>query len=201
MLLLEEQIASAGPIPGEPTQPVFEMMKGAISRFKNVIKDLTDIAKIQRDIDGEPEQVNIQKVFEEVKGNLQELLDRALAQVEVDFENAPHISFSKKNLYSILYNLTSNAIKYKAKDRAPKVVLTTSKVDGYILLTVEDNGLGISKDNVSKLFTLFKRFHTHVDGTGMGLYIVKRMIDNANGFIKVSSQEGKGTTFQLYFKN
>jgi two-component system CheB/CheR fusion protein len=201
MLLLEEQIGSAGPIPGEPTQPVFDMMKGAISRFKNVIKDLTDIAKIQRDIGGEPEQVNIKEVFEEVKGNLQELLDDEQAEVEVDFENAPHISFSKKNLYSILYNLTSNAIKYKARDRAPKVALTTSKVDGYVLLTVEDNGLGISKDNVSKLFTLFKRFHTHVDGTGMGLYIVKRLIDNANGFIKVNSQEGKGTTFQLYFKS
>lgn len=201
MLLLEEQIASSGPIPGEPTQPVFDMMKGAISRFKNVIKDLTEIAKVQRDIDGEPDQVNVQEVFEEVKSSIQETYDSEDAVIKTDFEQAPEINFSKKNLYSVLYNLVSNAIKYKSKNSVPEIFIKTERTDGYILLTVSDNGLGISQDNISKLFTLFKRFHTHVDGTGMGLYIVKRLVDNANGFIEVESKEGKGTTFKLYFKN
>ncbi|MCX2740775.1 chemotaxis protein CheB [Pontibacter anaerobius] len=200
MLLLEDQIASAGPIPGEPIQPVFEMMKGAISRFNNVIKDLTDIVKVQRDVDGEPEQVEVQEVFEEVKVNMQELIETEHAQFEVNFENAPCINFSKKNLYSVLYNLVSNAIKYKAKGRTPTIVLKTERVDGHVLLTVTDNGLGISEENIAKLFTLFKRFHSHVDGTGMGLYIVKRLVENANGFIQVNSEEGEGTTFKLYFK-
>ncbi|NDK55658.1 chemotaxis protein CheB [Pontibacter fetidus] len=200
MLLLEDQIASAGPIPGEPMEPVFDMMKGAISRFKNVIKDLTDIAKVQRDVDGEVEQVDVKEVFDEVRDNMRELLNSEKAEIEVDFTKAPLIQFSKKNLHSVLYNLLSNAIKYKAKKRHPKVVLNTRRVDGYVLLTVSDNGLGISKANIKKLFTLFKRFHSHVDGTGMGLYIVKRLVDNANGFINVKSEEGKGTTFELYFK-
>jgi two-component system CheB/CheR fusion protein len=67
-------------------------------------------------------------------------------------------------------------------------------------LSVSDNGLGINSDNLSKVFTLFKRFHAHVEGTGMGLYIVKRMIDNAGGRIEVESCLDKGTTFNLYFK-
>ncbi|MBC5772714.1 PAS domain-containing protein [Pontibacter sp. KCTC 32443] len=200
MLLLEEQIESAGPIPGEPTAPVFGMIKGAIRRFKNVIKDLTDIAKVQRDIDGEVEQVDVQEVFKIVKDNMQELLASEKAKFKVDFKEAPQITFSKKNLHSVLYNLISNAVKYKSKDRAPEIEIKTKRIDGYVLLTVKDNGLGISADNISKLFTLFKRFHTHVDGTGMGLYIVKRLIDNANGFIEVKSEVGKGTTFELYFK-
>jgi two-component system, chemotaxis family, CheB/CheR fusion protein len=200
MLLLEDQIASAGPIPGEPVEPVFEMMKGAISRFKNVIKDLTDIAKVQRDVDGEVEQVDVKEVFDEVQDNMQALLENEHAVLEYDFSGAPQINFSKKNLHSVLYNLISNAVKYKAKNRDPKVILKTKRVDGYVLLTVTDNGLGISKANIEKLFTLFKRFHSHVDGTGMGLYIVKRLVDNANGFINVKSEEGKGTTFELYFK-
>ncbi|MEJ8802793.1 chemotaxis protein CheB [Pontibacter sp. H249] len=201
MLLLEEQINSAGPIPGEPTQPVFDMMKGAITRFKNVIKDLTDVAKVQRDVEGEPEQVEVQEVFDKVKESMQELLESEQAELEVNFDKAPQINFSKKNLYSVLYNLVSNAIKYRAKDRVPKVNLRTDRIDGYVLLTVIDNGLGISEENQTKLFTLFKRFHTHVEGTGMGLYIVKRMVDNANGFVKVKSKEGEGTTFELYFKD
>ncbi|WP_299823058.1 chemotaxis protein CheB [uncultured Pontibacter sp.] len=201
MLLLEEQIASAGPIPGEPIQPVFEMMKGAISRFKNVIKDLTDIAKVQRDIDGEPEQVKVEEVFKDVKESVKELLQSENAVIKTDFNEVPYINFSKKNLYSVLYNLTSNSLKYKAKDRVPEVHLKTKRIDGYVLLSITDNGLGISEENVTKLFTLFKRFHTHVDGTGMGLYIVKRMVENANGFVKVKSIEGKGTTFELYFKD
>ncbi|MBC5992257.1 chemotaxis protein CheB [Pontibacter cellulosilyticus] len=200
MLLLEEQIISAGPIPGEPTQPVFDMMKDSISRFKNVIKDLTDIAKVQRDIDGEPEQVEVKEVFKEMEGNIKELLESEQVELSVDFEKAPHVTFSKKNLYSVLYNLVTNSIKYRSEDRVPKVSLRTDRVDGYVLLSVADNGLGISRDNQPKLFTLFKRFHSHVDGTGMGLYIVKRMIDNAGGFIKVKSKEGEGTIFELYFK-
>ncbi|PTX18100.1 two-component system CheB/CheR fusion protein [Pontibacter mucosus] len=200
LLLLEHQVAAAGPIPGEPIQPVFDMMKGAISRFNNVIKDLTDIAKVQRGIDGEPEQVDVQEVFEEVAASMQETIDSEHAQINADFSGAPQIRFSKKNLYSVLYNLISNGIKYKAAGRNPEVTLKTERVDGYVLLTVSDNGLGISRDNQTKLFTLFKRFHAHVDGTGMGLYIVKRLVDNASGYITVRSEEGVGSTFEVYFK-
>jgi two-component system, chemotaxis family, CheB/CheR fusion protein len=200
MLLLEDQIESAGPLPGEPTQPVFEMMKGAINRFKNVIKDLTDIAKVQRNIDGEVEVVNVQEVFKDVEENMREFIDSEHAEIEFDFDDAPQIYFSKKNLHSVLYNLISNAIKYKARNRPPKIVLKTERADDYVMLSVKDNGLGISKENIAKLFILFKRFHSHVDGTGMGLYIVKRLIDNANGSIDVTSREGEGTTFKLYFK-
>ncbi|NEM99093.1 chemotaxis protein CheB [Pontibacter burrus] len=201
MLLLEDQIATAGPIPGEPTGPVFEMMKGAIVRFKNVIQDLTDIAKVQRDIDGEPEHVDVREVFEDVRQSLQDQLSHEKTQVQVDFDAAPKVIFSKKNLHSVLYNLISNAIKYKAKDRDPVISIKTEATDGFIKLSVNDNGLGINPANVSKLFMLFKRFHTHVDGTGMGLYIVKRLIDNSGGYIEVISNEGEGTTFELYFKN
>ncbi|TPE42811.1 chemotaxis protein CheB [Pontibacter mangrovi] len=201
MLLLEDQIVASGPIDGEPTEPVFEMMKGAISRFKNVIKDLTDIAKVQRDTDGGAEQVDVREVFEDVRMDMSETLESEHAQIEIDFEEEPLIKFSRKNLHSVLYNLVSNAIKYKAEDRDPVVKLRTRRIDGYVLLTVEDNGLGISKENQSKLFTLFKRFHAHVDGTGMGLYIVKRLVENANGFIQVQSEEDQGTTFKLYFRS
>lgn len=201
LLLLEEQIESSAPLPGEPTKPLFEMTKNSIRRFKDVIKDLTDIAKVQRDIDGEAELVELQEVFKNVEANTQDLITQAQAQLRIDFNAGSHVNFSRKNLYSILYNLVTNAIKYRSPDRKPQVRIKAQEVDGHILLSVEDNGLGVSEENVAKMFTLFKRFHSHVDGTGMGLYIVKRMMDNAGGKIEVESTEGKGTTFRLYFRH
>ncbi|WP_439883149.1 chemotaxis protein CheB [Pontibacter sp. MBLB2868] len=200
LLLLEDQIESMGQIPGEPTQPVFDMLKDAISRFKNVIKDLTDIAKVQRDTDGGKEKVIIKEVFENVKATMQDHLKQEDAVLTINFDDAPDIIFSKKNLYSVLYNLLSNAIKYRSPDRKPQIDIRSEHIDGYVRLTVRDNGLGLSQDNLSKVFTLFKRFHSHVDGTGMGLYIVKRLMSNAGGKVSVESEEKKGTTFRLYFK-
>ncbi|WP_345158481.1 chemotaxis protein CheB [Pontibacter saemangeumensis] len=199
VLLLEDQIGEAGPLPGMPTEPLFNMVKGSISRFKNVIKDLTDIAKVQRDVDGGAESIELLEVLHNVKLNIQEHINSSDAELQVDFTEASRINFSRKNLYSILYNLVINAINYSAPERKPEISLFTKLEDGYITLTVADNGLGMSEDNLSKIFTLFKRFHAHVDGTGMGLYIVKRIMDNAGGKIEVESEEGIGTTFRLYF--
>src|SRR5690606_25122137 len=114
------------------------------------------------------ELVKLGVVLEDVQGNIQDLLVTKDVDILVDFSKADEINFSRKNLYSILYNLLSNAIKYSSPERRAEVKLTTELEDGFILLKVEDNGLGIKKDNLSKMFTLFKRFHSHVDGTGMG---------------------------------
>ncbi|WP_299700255.1 chemotaxis protein CheB [uncultured Pontibacter sp.] len=199
MLVLEEQIQEADPLPGEPTDPLFVMIKDSIMRFKNVIRDLTDIAKVQRDVDGEAEPLRVESVYEEVYKGIKEEVKRKKAVIEADFEDAPEISFSKKNLHSILYNLMSNALKYSSPDRRPHVKIKSTTKGNKVVLTVEDNGLGISEENQRKMFTLFKRFHSHVEGTGMGLYIVKRIMDNSGGQIKVESEQDQGTIFTLTF--
>ncbi len=68
------------------------------------------------------------------------------------------------------------------------------------VLTVKDNRLGMESGRLSQLFTMFKRFHDHVEGTGIGLYMIKKMIENAGGRIEVESQVGVGSTFKVYFK-
>lgn len=200
MLVLEEQIREAEPLPGEPTDPLFVMIKDSIIRFKNVIRDLTDIAKVQRDVDGESEPLQIETVYNTIFEGLRGEAERKQAIIETDFSEAPNISFSKKNLHSILYNLMSNALKYSSPDRRPHVKLKSSYKGKKLVLSIEDNGLGISKESQGKMFTLFKRFHSHVDGTGMGLYIVKRIMDNSGGQVHVKSEPNKGTTFTLTFQ-
>jgi signal transduction histidine kinase len=73
------------------------------------------------------------------------------------------------------------------------------KVNGKIILSVTDNGLGIPPDKLEKVFTLYNRFHDHVEGSGLGLYIVKRIVDTVKGQIGVKSSLNKGTTFTISF--
>ena len=91
-------------------------------------------------------------------------------------------------------------MKYKDDNKETQILIETQQIDEYIVLTCSDNGLGISKINQKRMFTMFKRFHNHVEGTGVGLYIVKKIVDNAGGKIEVESEEGQGTTFRIYFK-
>ena len=121
------------------------------------------------------------------------------ASINTSFE-VDAILYARKNLRSIMYNLVSNAVKYRSPDRTPEVQVNTYRQDGYVVLEVADNGLGIKPEQQHKLFSMFKRLHTHVEGTGIGLYIVKRIVENAGGHIKLESEVGKGATFKVYFK-
>jgi signal transduction histidine kinase len=72
--------------------------------------------------------------------------------------------------------------------------------EAYTVLTVEDNGLGLEPAQQAELFTMFRRFHAHVPGSGIGLNMVKRMVENAGGRIAVRSEPGVGSTFAVYFR-
>jgi signal transduction histidine kinase len=99
-----------------------------------------------------------------------------------------------------LYNLLSNAIKFRSPARPCHIQLKTYLEGSYLILSIQDNGLGLSERKLKRLFTMFKRFHNHVEGTGIGLYITKRMIENTGGKIEVQSTEDQGTEFKVYFK-
>jgi signal transduction histidine kinase len=78
--------------------------------------------------------------------------------------------------------------------------LKTYIQDDYIVLPVKDNGLGLNQNQQKKLFNLFARLHKDVEGTGVGLFMVKRIVENMGGRIEVKSEEGKGIAFNVYLK-
>jgi signal transduction histidine kinase len=91
-------------------------------------------------------------------------------------------------------------VKYRSPDRPLKVQIACGATEEHLLFSVTDNGLGMNQADESKIFAMFKRLHSHVDGSGIGLYIVKKIIDNADGKIEVESKEGTGSTFRVYLK-
>ncbi|QHT67621.1 PAS domain-containing protein [Rhodocytophaga rosea] len=183
----------------EPEKELFRMIQLSVTRLKQTIVDLTEITKVQKDVESSVEPLSFPEIFADIKTDIADVIETSGALITTDFK-VEQIHFARKNLRSILYNLLTNAIKYKATGRQPEISLATDKVDEYIRLSVRDNGLGIRKDQLDKIFMMFKRAHTHVEGTGIGLYIVKRIIENSGGKITVESQEGVGTTFMIYFK-
>jgi signal transduction histidine kinase len=179
---------------------VIDLMGGSLKRFSATIKDLTNFIESNNfHIIEESEHVNVLEVVENVKQDLERLIMESKATIKVEYPDNILLQYPKRSFKSILYNLISNALKYHSPERLPEVVITLNKAEGKTVLTVADNGLGIPEDKVEKLFTMFKRFHSHVEGSGLGLYMVKRMIDNMNGRIHVDSTENRGTTFTLVF--
>jgi two-component system, sensor histidine kinase len=182
----------------EMVKKTLTMISASVERFKLTIRDLTDIAKLQKEA-VETSLINVLEVLEEVKLDLQTTIEAANAQLNIQVDDCHQLHFSHKNLHSILYNLLSNALKYRSPERQPQINISCDKEEGQLILRVQDNGLGIKEKDLKKIFSMFTRLHTHVEGSGVGLYLVKRILDNAGGKLEVESREGEGSTFTVYF--
>jgi len=176
------------------------MIDKSINRFKRTILDLTEISKVQRTNEEDIYSISCSEIIDDVILSIQDKINESGADIHIDVESCNSVIFSTKNFKSIVYNLLSNAVKYRYPGRKSEIQIRTQRIDDYILLSVQDNGLGIDSSHMPKLFSMFKRFHDHVEGTGIGLYIIKRIIDNAGGKIEVKSVVNTGTTFNVYLK-
>lgn len=184
----------------EEIQSIVTMIEGSINRFKRTIEQLTDVSKLQKEADNEKVEVNISEVIRNVTLDLGVQLVASGAQIKVELDKCPSVKFSEKNLRSIVFNLLSNAIKYRSPERTPIVHVSCHSQGEYVVLTIRDNGLGMNLNGSQKLFSMFGRLHDHVEGSGIGLYMVKKIVDNAEGKIKVESEVGVGSTFNVYLK-
>jgi signal transduction histidine kinase len=183
----------------ELVKELLGLLNTQVNRFKSTIEALTDVARIGKESAEDIEGIELAPVLAEVLEDLDQARQQAAAQIEIELDHLP-VQFSRKNLKSVFYNLLSNAIKYRCPERQLLIKITSRVQGDYYVLSVQDNGLGVNTQQGEKMFTLFKRFHTHVPGTGIGLHIVKKMVENAEGKIEVESQVGIGSTFSVYFK-
>jgi PAS domain S-box-containing protein len=188
-------------VAGPAVQPLVTMMRDSVDRFKRTIEHLTEVTRLQKEFEQPPALVDLASIIHEVSLDLAPILEDAQVHLVVDVQACPRLSFAEKNLRSIVYNLLSNAVKYRDPARPPQVRISCQATDkAFVVLTVQDNGLGFQATGNPKLFGMFQRFHDHVEGSGIGLYMVKRIIENAGGHIQVQSQVGVGSTFSVYFR-
>jgi PAS domain S-box-containing protein len=195
---LEKRLRTQG-LSWQTIESIYALLYESINRFKTTIGDLTEVARIGKESQEDVSAISVEQILDEVLKDLAPQIQEARATIEVKLDS-PEVQFSRKNLKSVLYNLLSNAIKYRSWERPLRIGLTSRLEPGYYVLLVTDNGLGMDMRQEGKIFALFKRLHSHVEGTGIGLYMVKKMLENAGGKIEVTSRVDLGSTFSVYFK-
>lgn len=179
---------------------VIDLIQNSIDRFKRTVVDLTDVAKIQRNSLEDEDDIDLSAIVKEVLLDFEAEVKETGAQIETELDPKSFIHFSTKNIRSIIYNLISNALKYRSPDKEPVIKIKTECRSEDVVFSVSDNGLGINQAEIDKIFSMFKRLHDHVEGSGIGLYIVKRIVESSGGSIEVESEVGKGSTFRIHFK-
>ncbi|MGI4741530.1 MAG: ATP-binding protein [Janthinobacterium lividum] len=178
-------------------EAILGMLTKSVERFQRTIAQLSDVAKLQREHGLAILPVPLAPVVQGVRLDLAPVVQASGVQLEVELSEGIAARFLEKNLRSLIYNLLSNAIKYRAAARPAQVRLRAYPDGPHVRLTVQDNGLGIDPDGQRRLFGLFERLHDHVEGSGIGLFMVKKMVENAGGRILVESQVGIGSTFTV----
>jgi signal transduction histidine kinase len=171
-----------------------DMMTERADRLDLFIRDIIDYSKntrteVSRDI------VDVTRLVDEVKDNFQFLDGAEDIRIQNDIQVDSAIT-DKTRLTVVLNNLISNAIKYHKQDGTDQWIKVSIYPNGTNLnIIVSDNGTGISKDKLSKIFDMFYRGTEISKGSGLGLYIVRETIEKMNGTIRVESVEGQGTSF------
>ena len=176
------------------------MLDKSVKSMRDIIDELSEIAKIEGNYKDLVEPVNFEYIFQEVEMTVKDKINKSKANIHIDIQE-PEIEFSRKNLRSIIYNLLSNALNYKSPDRMPEIHIKTGKENGFVRISVKDNGIGIAEEKKELIFTPYTRYKKEVEGTGIGLYLVKKIIENAGGKIEVNSNLGEGSEFTIYLKS
>ncbi|MBC3538697.1 PAS domain S-box protein [Rufibacter sediminis] len=170
-------------------------------RLDNTLWDLNDILTVRSKQEQALEKTDLVKVLSEVQESLAGQLVDTPCCFSVDFAQGQTVLGVKGYVHSIFFNLITNAIKYRAQDRPLKIRIKTVFSKGYLCLQIQDNGLGIDlAKQKAKIFGLYRRFHPHIEGKGVGLHMIKTQIETMGGWVEVESEEGKGSTFKVYFQ-
>ena len=177
-----------------------EIFKGiltrSVSRLDKTIHSLIEILDVQHKENHVARELNFSKLFSEIQDELESMVRDTNASIVADFSTSPTIRYVDAFLQSLLRNLLSNSLKYKDPDRPLTVRVSTTLKRGTVLLNFSDSAAGMDLNVIrDRLFAPFSRFSNRATGKGIGLYLIKSMVENNGGSVTVESTPGVGTSF------
>ncbi|MDB5142907.1 MAG: domain S-box protein [Mucilaginibacter sp.] len=182
-------------IDGKGRQYIHFAVDGA-KRMRQIILDLLEYSRVGR-TEEDLEEVNFNKLVTEIltlyRGQTEEF------NASFDFENLPTFQTYKTPVRQVFQNLIGNSLKYHKVNVDPVIRVACKETKTHFKFSIEDNGIGIAPEYFDKIFIIFQRLHNkdEYSGSGMGLAIAKKIVENLGGKIWIESREGKGSTFHF----
>ena len=173
-----------------------------IGRLDEVVNDLNSILRVKTEMNENKVKIDLSELVHSITWSIDHIIKKEGVEIITDFSALPEITSVKSYLHSIFYNIISNSIKYRQALKQPVIKISSKIDDDQVVFIFEDNGLGMDLDKkADQIFGLYKRFHNHVEGKGMGLFMVKTQVESLGGKITVESEQNKGSRFIIKFKN
>jgi signal transduction histidine kinase len=207
--IFSERISETyGNIIGEEGKLFIDKMQSACIRMQNLIDDILAFSKISVEKDS-LQHASLSKLAEEVIIDMEQRIKEKNARITVG--KLPELLVNPELMKSLFQNLISNSLKYARKDEAPVIAISakldeplmsgenSAGVKKYWRIFVQDNGIGFEQQYADQVFTMFKRLHAGPEykGTGIGLAICKKIVEEHNGHISAKSNVNEGTTFTI----
>lgn len=182
----------------DEAMPLVDKIDQSIVEMKRIIKALNEVLDMRKGLDIRVGRASISKTLEQVNAALSEIIRSNGVKVTNKVVSKDDIRMTSTHLHSVFQNLVLNAIKYRDPKKEAWVKMETYNEDGATIIKVSDNGLGFDQSIVgNRVFDVFKRFHDHVPGKGIGLYLVKSIVESYQGTIEVVSEPNVGSTFVI----
>ncbi len=185
----------------EEQETSFERIENATERMGNLIDDLLLYSHVSQQ-PLEMESVDLNEKMEQVLEDLELAISEKKAVLNI--ANLPVVKGYTRPLQQLFQNLISNALKYSKKNISPQIDISHQLIseDGkpYNLISVKDNGIGFNPEYADRIFQMFARLHgkSEYSGTGLGLTIVRKVLETHNGFVRVQSTPDEGSTFNVF---
>lgn len=185
----------------DPERSLHDKMDESVNDLSITINRLEDLMVIDSQSDTDGEWVSFSDLFFQITEEFGGHLAFNKVNIITDFK-VDTVFYSEMSLRLIILNLLSNSIKYRSLDRTASIEVSSYLEDGFTVLRIKDNGLGMNLElHGNDIYGMFRRYNENVSGIGVGLYLVKQVVDRNNGKIEVQSDLGKGTDFRIFLKN
>jgi signal transduction histidine kinase len=189
-----------------------DRISNAATRMRVLIDDLLTYSKASKS-DIQKGRVNLDQVFNIIKDNCEVIIQNRNANFIHD-NPLPEITGDKTQMVQLFQNLITNAIKFTKDGVVPQIEISSERVNkselmgevvipqngSYHKIIIRDNGIGFNETDSKRIFTIFQRLHgrSEYEGTGIGLSICKKIVENHHGYIRAQSEPGRGSRFTVY---
>ena len=178
------------------------LLNESLSKLETVMEDVSGLLKTREDSYAQKKVVfSVAKYVKKSVDEFKEILSDIKAEVTYSIDNNIKLNFPLSDFSTILYNLIENAIKFRDPNRTLKINFIVTETHNEVILKIKDNGLGFNEKMAKgKLFVFYQRMHKKIEGKGLGLQLVRNIMDTHSGQIHFMSETGVGSIFLLNFK-